>query len=224
MLRVAPRGRRQGDQLVKRRPRYELPVSGELLRSSSRRSSMPGNRKQPESAVPDVLAPGLTAVFCGINPGRVSAAADAHFANPATTSGGCCTRRGSRRGSSSRGAVRALQLGHRRHERRLPDDTRLRRPPHAPTSPARRSGWSGSRSSCTARDRLRRQGGVPRRLRRATRARAARAPPRRDGALRASLDLARERRGAVGGAPALVSGLPRGGLDEGPSTASQPLS
>jgi len=29
-----------------------------------------------------VLAPGLVAVFCGINPGRVSAAAAAHFANP----------------------------------------------------------------------------------------------------------------------------------------------
>jgi TDG/mug DNA glycosylase family protein len=35
-----------------------------------------------DSAVPDVLAPGLKAVFCGINPGRVSAAAAAHFANP----------------------------------------------------------------------------------------------------------------------------------------------
>jgi TDG/mug DNA glycosylase family protein len=34
------------------------------------------------SAVPDVLAPGLRAVFVGINPGRVSAAANAHFANP----------------------------------------------------------------------------------------------------------------------------------------------
>ena len=34
------------------------------------------------SAVPDVLAPGLRIVFCGINPGRVSAAAAAHFANP----------------------------------------------------------------------------------------------------------------------------------------------
>jgi double-stranded uracil-DNA glycosylase len=34
------------------------------------------------SAVPDVLAPGLGVVFCGINPGRVSAAAAAHFANP----------------------------------------------------------------------------------------------------------------------------------------------
>jgi TDG/mug DNA glycosylase family protein len=34
------------------------------------------------SAVPDVLAPGLRIVFCGINPGRASAAAGAHFANP----------------------------------------------------------------------------------------------------------------------------------------------
>ena len=34
------------------------------------------------SAVPDVLAPDLQCVFCGINPGRVSAAAAAHFANP----------------------------------------------------------------------------------------------------------------------------------------------
>jgi double-stranded uracil-DNA glycosylase len=33
-------------------------------------------------ALPDVLAPGLRVVFCGINPGRVSAAAGAHFANP----------------------------------------------------------------------------------------------------------------------------------------------
>ncbi len=34
------------------------------------------------SDVPDVLAPGLSCVFCGINPGRFSAAAHAHFANP----------------------------------------------------------------------------------------------------------------------------------------------
>jgi TDG/mug DNA glycosylase family protein len=34
------------------------------------------------SAVPDVLAPGLDVVFCGINPGRRSGAAGAHFANP----------------------------------------------------------------------------------------------------------------------------------------------
>jgi TDG/mug DNA glycosylase family protein len=35
-----------------------------------------------EPAVPDVLAPGLRIVFCGINPGYRSAAAAAHFANP----------------------------------------------------------------------------------------------------------------------------------------------
>jgi TDG/mug DNA glycosylase family protein len=34
------------------------------------------------SAVPDVLGPGLDVIFCGINPGRVSDAARAHFANP----------------------------------------------------------------------------------------------------------------------------------------------
>jgi TDG/mug DNA glycosylase family protein len=38
--------------------------------------------KQPSSAVPDVLGRDLHVVFCGINPGRVSAAAGAHFANP----------------------------------------------------------------------------------------------------------------------------------------------
>jgi double-stranded uracil-DNA glycosylase len=40
------------------------------------------DRASENSAVPDVLARGLTCVFCGINPGRVSAAAAAHFANP----------------------------------------------------------------------------------------------------------------------------------------------
>ncbi len=61
---------------------------------SSRRSSTRASRRRTSSAkplrcpargtsaVPDVLAPGLAAVFCGINPGRASAAAAAHFANP----------------------------------------------------------------------------------------------------------------------------------------------
>src|SRR5438093_7630111 len=35
-----------------------------------------------DSAVPDVLGADLRVVFCGINPGRVSAEAAAHFANP----------------------------------------------------------------------------------------------------------------------------------------------
>jgi TDG/mug DNA glycosylase family protein len=38
--------------------------------------------KQPDSPIPDVLGPNLRVLFCGINPGRVSAAAHAHFANP----------------------------------------------------------------------------------------------------------------------------------------------
>jgi double-stranded uracil-DNA glycosylase len=42
----------------------------------------PKPKPKPPSAVPDVLAPGLHVVFCGINPGRWSAAAGAHFANP----------------------------------------------------------------------------------------------------------------------------------------------
>jgi double-stranded uracil-DNA glycosylase len=44
-----------------------------------------GGAPQPaaaETAVPEVLAPGLKVIFCGINPGFVSAAAAAHFANP----------------------------------------------------------------------------------------------------------------------------------------------
>jgi double-stranded uracil-DNA glycosylase len=34
------------------------------------------------SAVPDVLAPGLRCVFCGINPGRRASLAGRHYANP----------------------------------------------------------------------------------------------------------------------------------------------
>jgi TDG/mug DNA glycosylase family protein len=37
---------------------------------------------EPASDVPDVLTHSLACLFCGINPGRVSAAAAAHFANP----------------------------------------------------------------------------------------------------------------------------------------------
>ena len=37
---------------------------------------------QTAPAVPDILAPGLRCVFCGINPGRRSSVAGHHFANP----------------------------------------------------------------------------------------------------------------------------------------------
>ena len=49
--------------------------------NASRSPDTPEGDATP-SDVPDVLAPGLRVVFVGINPGRVSAAARAHFANP----------------------------------------------------------------------------------------------------------------------------------------------
>src|SRR5881398_2954337 len=55
-------------------------ASRNISRRVTRTSS--SSPKQPECAIPDVLAPGLRVLFCGINPGRVSAAAQAHFANP----------------------------------------------------------------------------------------------------------------------------------------------
>jgi G:T/U-mismatch repair DNA glycosylase/ADP-ribose pyrophosphatase YjhB (NUDIX family) len=45
-------------------------------------TSSPSQKPPSTGDLPDVLAPGLRVVFCGINPGRVSAAAGAHFANP----------------------------------------------------------------------------------------------------------------------------------------------
>jgi TDG/mug DNA glycosylase family protein len=55
------------------------------LRGASRSARARSGIAAPEptpSAVPDVLASGLAVVFCGINPGRFSDAASAHFANP----------------------------------------------------------------------------------------------------------------------------------------------
>ena len=50
---------------------------------SSKSGSTPASpSSKPPSAVPDVLAPDLRVVFCGINPGRWSDEAGAHFANP----------------------------------------------------------------------------------------------------------------------------------------------
>ena len=61
---------------VDRRPHGADPAR---VRGAARRA---GARGGLTSDVPDVLAPGLDVVFCGINPGRRSAAAGAHFANP----------------------------------------------------------------------------------------------------------------------------------------------
>ena len=80
------RSESSGSSRVGRAPSWRSKARrcGCVSRSSSTpvtRSSSP-SPKQPESAIPDVLAPGLRVLFCGINPGRVSAAAAAHFANP----------------------------------------------------------------------------------------------------------------------------------------------
>jgi double-stranded uracil-DNA glycosylase len=50
------------------------------MTGAARRSGAPA--PAVASSVPDVLGPDLEVVFCGINPGFVSAAAAAHFANP----------------------------------------------------------------------------------------------------------------------------------------------
>ena len=59
-----------------------MKISGGASRSGSTSGSSRSPKPLSLSDVPDVLAPGLRVVFCGINPGRVSAAAAAHFANP----------------------------------------------------------------------------------------------------------------------------------------------
>ena len=50
--------------------------------SGAARRGHGAHRAAGPSSVPDILGPGLRVVFCGINPGYVSAAAGAHFANP----------------------------------------------------------------------------------------------------------------------------------------------
>jgi TDG/mug DNA glycosylase family protein len=58
------------------------PPEGEKPAPQEAADAAAAARRETPSDVPDVLAPGLRVVFCGINPGRVSAAARAHFANP----------------------------------------------------------------------------------------------------------------------------------------------
>ena len=71
-------------------PRSESPAGAHRADPARLRGAPRGPRARSRiaagaptpSAVPDVLAPGLAVVFCGINPGRFSDAANAHFANP----------------------------------------------------------------------------------------------------------------------------------------------
>jgi TDG/mug DNA glycosylase family protein len=85
VLRVAWRGLRESREggatpTALRAGRVGRAVAG-LVRREARLARARSSLNAP-SDVPDVLAPGLTAIFVGINPGRVSAAAGAHFANP----------------------------------------------------------------------------------------------------------------------------------------------
>ena len=185
---------------------------GSASRSSSKRVTPPSSPspKQPESAIPDVLAPGLRVLFCGINPGRVSAAAAAHFANPRND----FWRLLHAAGFTPRLLEPAEQFELPAYgvgvtnaaSRTTPGSGDLRKADFE--GAADRLGGNRERSTAGV-DRLRRQGGVPRRVRRAARARRAGAQARRHAALRAAVDVAGERRGALGRAPALVSSARR---------------
>ena len=63
--------------------RSSRPRSASASAGCSSSGWTPASPKPPErGAVPDVLGPGVRVVFCGINPGHLSAAAGAAFANP----------------------------------------------------------------------------------------------------------------------------------------------
>ena len=92
-------------------------------------------RAAVDRAIPDVIAPGLAVLFCGINPGLYSAAAQYHFARPGNRFWPALHRAGftarllapyDREGSLSPGsASRASYTG----------------PPRVPASSSRRNSW-----------------------------------------------------------------------------------
>src|SRR5919109_3774616 len=53
-----------------------------LARQSTERPTRHDLQVATGRTVPDVIAPGLRVLFCGINPGLVSAATGHHFARP----------------------------------------------------------------------------------------------------------------------------------------------
>jgi len=101
-------------------------------------------------------------------------------------------------------AVRAAGRGHRPDQRRATDDTWLRRPAARRLRGSRRAASAGCGRPASRVDRVRRQGGLSRRVQRASRARSAGASSRGDAPLRAAVDLTGERGRAVGRAPAVV--------------------
>ena len=150
------------------------------------------------SAVPDVLGPGLKVVFCGINPGFVSAAAAAHFANPRNDFWRLLHAAGfTPRLLSPDEQFEALDYGIGLTNA-APRTTRG-------SGDLRRGDFAGAAERlerlalelAPQSDRVRRQGGLSRHIRRAARARAPGAPPWRDAAVRAALHFPGERGRAV---------------------------
>ena len=172
------------------------------------------------SDVPDVLAPDLRIVFVGINPGRVSAAARAHFANPRNDFWRLLhAARLTSRLYEPAEQFSLLEEGIGVTNAAVPHDSRLGRPAPRRLRRLRRAARADRARVAAGVARLRRQGGVPRRLRHAAGARRPGQDARGHEALRPSLHLAGERRGAVGRAPALV---PRAGrARERPSGAPE---
>lgn len=62
--------------------RREPEAGRDLIRPARQFARYARSMDEARSSVPDVLAPDLRLVLVGINPGRASAAAAAHFANP----------------------------------------------------------------------------------------------------------------------------------------------
>ena len=179
-LDVAPALRRRAP---KGRPAVPLPSVVGLHRDVDGASAtLSPAWPHPHLTSPTSSRPASRCVFCGINPGRVSAAAAAHFANPRNDFWRLLHDAGfTPRLYEPARAVRAARARLRRDERRLPDDARLGRP--AARRLRRGAARAARARAAAARDRVRRQGGLPRRVRRAARARAAGARARRRPAL-----------------------------------------
>ena len=167
-----------------------------------------GRVAAPASDVPDVLAPNLRCVFCGINPGRVSAAAHAHFANPRNDfwrllhDAGFTPRLLE---PSEQDELLDLGLGVTNAAcRTTPGSGDLRRADFDPARIEQVARELRPRAIAFVGKEAYRGA-----LRRAPRARPAGAPARRDGAVRAPVDLAGERRRALRRAAALVHGALR---------------
>ena len=166
-LRGRPRGARGRSRLAAGSLREPDSISAARVVASWTRR----DRRRTSSAVPDVLAPGLDVVFCGINPGRVSATRRRALRQSAQRLLAAAAR-GRLHATPRRpvGAARAARARDRHHERRLPDDEGLGRSPQGRLRRQRGAARSGSRTSCAPRAiAFVGQGGVPRRVRREAR-------------------------------------------------------